>query len=57
MAWPPLLVCLRIWQGAGYGSIVYLATITGIDQEIYEAAKIDGANRWQQSLQDYVASA
>ena len=48
MAWPPLLVCLRIWQGAGYGSIVYLATITGIDQEIYEAAKIDGANRWQQ---------
>ena len=48
MAWPPLLVCLRIWQGAGYGSIVYLATITGIDQEIYEAARIDGANRWQQ---------
>lgn len=46
--WPAFLVCLKIWQGAGYGSIVYLATITGIDQEIYEAAQIDGANRWQQ---------
>lgn len=46
-AWPPLLVLLKIWQGAGYGSIVYLAAIAGIDQEIYEAAKIDGATRLQ----------
>ena len=46
-AWPPLLTALKIWQGAGYGSIVYLAAITGIDQEIYEAAKIDGATRMQ----------
>ena len=45
--WPALLVCLRIWQGAGFGSIVYLATITGIDQEIYEAAAVEGASRWQ----------
>ncbi len=45
--WPALLVCLKIWQGAGFGSIVYLATITGIDQEIYEAAVIDGASRWR----------
>lgn len=45
--WPALLVCLKIWQGAGFGSIVYLATITGIDQGIYEAAAIDGASRWQ----------
>lgn len=45
--WPSLLTVLRIWQGAGYGSIVYLATITGIDQEIFEAAKVDGANRFQ----------
>lgn len=45
--WPTLLVCLKIWQGAGFGSIVYLATITGIDQEIYEAAVIDGASRWR----------
>lgn len=46
--WPLVLVLLKIWQGAGYGSIVYLATITSIDQEIYEAAEIDGASRWQQ---------
>ncbi len=45
--WPILLTVLRIWQGAGYGSIVYLATITGIDQSIYEAARIDGASRVQ----------
>lgn len=46
-AWPPLMTFLKIWQGAGYGSIVYLAAITGIDQGIYEAAKIDGATRGQ----------
>lgn len=34
-----------IWQGIGYGSIIYLAAITGIDQELYEAAKVDGASR------------
>lgn len=45
--WPALLVCLKVWQGAGFGSIVYLATITGIDQSIYEAAAVDGASRWQ----------
>ncbi|MEG1441796.1 MAG: ABC transporter permease subunit [Oscillospiraceae bacterium] len=45
--WPGLLTGLRIWQGAGFGSIVYLAAITGIDQEMYEAAKMDGATRWQ----------
>lgn len=45
--WPWLLTILRVWQGAGYGSIVYLATITGIDQSIYEAARIDGASRAQ----------
>lgn len=45
--WPALLVCLRIWQGAGYGSIVYLATIAGLDQSMYEAARVDGATRGQ----------
>ncbi len=45
--WPLVLVLLRIWQGAGFGSIVYLATITGIDSSIYEAAAVDGANRFQ----------
>ena len=48
--WPVVLMILKIWQGAGYGSIVYLATITGIDSEIYEAAEMDGASRWQQIL-------
>ena len=43
--WPALLTFLKVWQGAGYGSIVYLATITGLDQEMYEAARVDGATR------------
>ena len=45
--WPGLLTIMNIWQGAGFGSIVYLAAITGIDQEIYEAARIDGASKLQ----------
>lgn len=44
--WPSLLIFLKVWQGAGYGSIVYLATIAGIDPQIIEAAEIDGATRW-----------
>jgi putative aldouronate transport system permease protein len=39
-----------IWQGVGWGSIVYLAALSGIDEELYEAATIDGANRWKQML-------
>jgi putative aldouronate transport system permease protein len=45
--WPYLLVFFRMWKGVGYGSIIYLSAITGIDQEMYEAAEIDGANSWQ----------
>jgi putative aldouronate transport system permease protein len=45
--WPGILTVLRIWQGAGYGSIIYLATITGFDREMFEASRIDGANRLQ----------
>ena len=37
----------EIWQGLGYGSILYLAAITGIDQELYEASRMDGASRLQ----------
>jgi len=37
---------LAIWKGAGWGSIIYLAAIAGIDQELYEAVAIDGAGRW-----------
>ena len=39
-----------VWKGFGFGSIIYLAALTGIDQNLYEAASIDGANRWQQTL-------
>ncbi len=46
-AWPFILICLNAWKSVGYGSVVYLASITGIDQAIYEAADIDGANVWQ----------
>lgn len=38
-----------IWKNFGYGAIVYLAAILGIDTELYEAAQIDGANRWKQT--------
>lgn len=42
--WPFILVVLNTWKGLGYGSVVYMATITGIDTSIYEAAEIDGAS-------------
>lgn len=46
-AWPPIMVALKLWQGTGYGSVVYFAAICGIDSEIIEAAKVDGANGFQ----------
>lgn len=39
-----------IWQGLGYGSIIYIAALSGVDTELYEAATIDGANRWKQTI-------
>ena len=45
-----LLVSTNIWKGAGWGTIVYLAAITGIDPSYYEAAEIDGASRGQKML-------
>ncbi|SNX54637.1 ABC transporter permease subunit [Thermoanaerobacterium sp. RBIITD] len=39
-----------IWQGMGWGAILYLAALTNINPELYEAAIIDGANRWQQTI-------
>ncbi len=48
--WPYILVFVHFWKVVGYGSIVYLAAIAGIDAEMYEAAEIDGANRWKQML-------
>jgi putative aldouronate transport system permease protein len=46
--WPTILVLLNVWKGAGYGSVMYLAAITNIDQTYYEAARIDGATKMQQ---------
>ena len=38
---------LIIWKETGYGTIIYLAALAGVDQEMYEAARVDGAGRWQ----------
>ncbi|WP_338544071.1 ABC transporter permease [Paenibacillus tundrae] len=46
----PLYILSNIWQGAGWASIIFLAALSGIDPQLYEAAKIDGANRWRQLL-------
>lgn len=47
--WPVFLIFLNTWKGMGYGMVVYLASITGIDATMYEAALIDGATKWQQT--------
>ena len=46
-AWPFILVIVHLWQQTGYNSVVYFAAICGIDAEIIEAAKVDGANAFQ----------
>ena len=46
----PVYVISNIWQEVGWGSIIYLAALTGIDEQLYEAAKIDGAGRFQQMI-------
>ncbi len=45
-----VLVVSEIWRSAGWDSLLYLAAIIGIDQSLYEAAELDGANRWQKIL-------
>jgi len=46
----PIFILSNTWQMTGYGSIIFLAVLSGVDQELYEAAKIDGAGRWKQTL-------
>lgn len=46
--WPVILTVVNIWKTVGMNSIMYYAALMGIDHSIYEAAMIDGANRWQQ---------
>ena len=45
-----LVYLTSIWKGAGWGTIIYMAAIAGVDPQMYEAATIDGANRFQQCL-------
>lgn len=45
-----IYVISDIWQHAGWNSIIYVAALSAIDVQLYEAAKVDGANRWQQIL-------
>ena len=47
-AWPVILVLVYLWKNSGYNAIVYMASIAGIDKEIFEAAKIDGASKMKQ---------
>ena len=47
-AWPVILVIVNLWKNMGYQSIVYMASISGIDKSIYEAAAIDGATKMKQ---------
>lgn len=45
-----IYITSEVWQGMGWGAILYLAALTTIDDSLYEAARIDGANRWKQTL-------
>jgi len=48
--WPPIIIFFSVWKSLGYGSVMYLSAIMGIDREIYEAAKIDGCNIFQEII-------
>lgn len=46
--WPAILTITKIWKDTGYGSVLYMSVLAGIDSELYEAAQIDGAGKWRQ---------
>ena len=46
--WPFILTFCNIWKGTGYSMIIYLSSVVGISMDYFEAAKIDGASKWQQ---------
>lgn len=48
--YPAIYTITNVWKSFGFGSILYFSTISSIDPTLYESAKIDGANRWQQML-------
>lgn len=45
--WPWILLIVKIWKDTGYGSVLYMSVLAGIDSELYEAAEIDGAGKWR----------
>lgn len=49
-AFPIIYTVTNVWKGFGFGSILYLSTLRGIDPELYESAKLDGASRFKQTL-------
>lgn len=48
--WPAILSVVKVWNAIGYGSLIYYATMVGIDESLFEAAEIDGANKWKQII-------
>mgnify|MGYP000006731616 FL=1 len=46
--WPFILVIANCWKGVGYGCLIYIASLIGIDPSFYEAARLDGATKWQE---------
>ena len=46
--WPWILLIVKVWKDTGYGSVLYMSVLSGIDTSLYEAADIDGANKFQQ---------
>lgn len=49
-AFVPVYVLSGIWQSAGWNSIIFIAALASVDGQLYDAAKVDGANRWQQVI-------
>lgn len=48
--WPIVLTIVKMWNSVGYGSVLYMSVLAGVDQQLYEAAQIDGANKWKQII-------
>ena len=46
--WPAILIIANCWKGVGYGCLIYIASLIGIDPSFYEAASLDGASKWQE---------
>lgn len=46
--WPFILTLVNLWKSVGYGCMLYIASVVGIDHSLYEAAKLDGAGKWKQ---------